>query len=259
MSRSSSTADRFVWYDLMTNDMRGSLAFYTDLFGWTAREVPMGEMGTYTMIRSGETDVGGIVPLDPSQSVPSHWIGYVATGDVDAAAGRAPSLGGKVCVPPTDIPGVGRFAVLEDPAGAVISPITFKEGPGPEPQGPPATGTFCWNELLTTDTDAAARFYEGLFGWTVSAMDMGAHGTYSIFRRGEADAGGMMKMPAEASARPHWLPYVAVSDVDESVARVAALNGRVHVRPCDIPNVGRFAVVADPAGASFAVFKGRGA
>ena len=85
---------------------------------------------------------------------------------------------------------------------------------------------------------------------------MGGAGVYTMCKRGDKDACGMMKMPPEAEARPHWLPYVAVADVDASAARITELGGMIHYPPTDIPGIGRFAVGADPSGASFAVFKG---
>src|SRR5688500_1654713 len=96
---SKNTSGRFVWHDLMTTDVKGALAFYTELFGWKTREVEMGGAGPYTMIKAGDRDIGGIVRLDPKHGVPTHWMAYCTVLDVDAAAKRAAELGGKVSVP----------------------------------------------------------------------------------------------------------------------------------------------------------------
>ena len=80
----------------------------------------------YTIVKVGEEGVGGIMPIPPqAQGSPPNWGVYVTVDNIDATAKKAKELGGKVLVPPTDIPNVGRFAVLQDPQGAVISAITY--------------------------------------------------------------------------------------------------------------------------------------
>ena len=125
----------------------------------------------------------------------------------------------------------------------------------PEVSWPMPEGSFCWEELLTNDVEAAKTFYPEIFGWGMQDMDMGPLGTYTTLHRGDVGVGGMMQMPAEAEAPPHWLPYMATDDVDACAKRVTELGGTIHKEPGDIPNVGRFAVFADPTGASFAVYK----
>jgi predicted enzyme related to lactoylglutathione lyase len=214
----------------------------------------MGPM-TYEMLRAGEQDIGGMVPLDAAHGIPSHWIGYLGVADVDAACAKADAIGGKTCVPPTDIPGVGRFAVVEDSTGAVFSPFRGTGEAPPEPRNPPA-GTFAWNELMTTDPAKAAEFYGALTGWTHERMEMPT-GTYWLFKRGDAFAAGMMQMPPDAPSRPNWLPYVAVADCDASAATVPELGGQLFVQPTDIRDWGRFAVAQDPTGAVFAMLQSR--
>ena len=116
---------RFSWNELMTTDVEGATNFYGTLFGWQYEAFPMGEM-TYHVIRSGNDETGGIMPMPP-QAVdhPPAWGIYVTVDNVDATVQRAEELGGKIHQPPTDIPGVGRFAVLQDPQGAYISVITY--------------------------------------------------------------------------------------------------------------------------------------
>ena len=246
---------RFVWHDLMTTDAPRAHAFYTALLGWTTQVIPMGEFGDYQMVSAGEHGVGGIVPLDPSHGAPSHWIAYVSTPSVDATCARIEALGGKTCVPPADIPGVGRFAVSEDPQGAVFSPFTSND-PSPEPPANAPAGTVAWNELLTPDPQGAAAFYGDVCGWTHETMEM-PQGTYWLFKRGEQFAGGMMPMPANAESRPNWLPYFAVASADAAVASIASLGGTVMMGPMDIQDWGRMAVAQDPTGAYFAVLENK--
>lgn len=251
---SKNTSGRFVWHDLMTTDVKGAVAFYTELFAWKTTEVEMGGNSKYTMIKAGSRDIGGIVHLDPKQGVPTHWIGYCTVADVDAAAKRAAELGGKIGVPATDIPNVGRFAVIEDPQGGHLSPFKSKDE-APEDEGMPAVGTFCWDELLTSEPAAAVKFYEDIFGWTHTDMDMGPMGTYHVLKRGERMAGGIMKKPM-AESPTAWLAYVAVEDVDASAKRAESLKAKIVVPAQDIPKIGRFSVIQDPTGGFVSLFKG---
>lgn len=253
-------AGRFVWHDLMSTDPERSRAFYTELLGWTTRTMPMGgAMGDYVMVHVGDEGIGGIVPLDPAHGAPSHWIGYVSVDGVDAACERAAAAGGEVCVPATDIPNTGRFAVVADPAGAVISPFGWlPEQAMPEREGGVPVGHFCWDELVSSDPEASMRFNAAVFGWRYEAMDMGPMGTYHMAWRGDTMAAGLMQLPAEAQAggaRSHWVSYVMVANVDQSVAHATELGASVLVPPRDIPDMGRFSVLMDPVGAVFALFQ----
>ena len=234
---------------------QGLADFYTKLFGWTTKDWDMGPAGIYKMFYAGEQALGGIAPLGGEQPVPSHWVCYVSVRSVDAAVERALALGGGVRMPGTDIPDVGRFAMITDQAGAVIAPFTPKPGSEMPESADYPVGTFCWYELLAKDVATAAHFYTQVFGWTHRPEDMGQFGTYHLFRRGDQDIAGMMPKPADAAGPSQWLPYVRVGDVDASAARFAELGGTVHVSPLDIPNVGRFAVGADPTGAMIALYK----
>ena len=115
----------FSWNELMTTDVGAAKEFYTKLFGWAAEDMPMEGM-TYTVLKAGSEEVGGIMAIPPqAEGTPPHWGTYVTVDDVDATAKLAQELGAKTIVPPTDIPNVGRFFVLQDPQGAVIAAITY--------------------------------------------------------------------------------------------------------------------------------------
>lgn len=118
----------FAWVDLGTTDAAGATRFYTGLFGWTADDTPMGPDSVYTMLRRDGREVGALHVMDEAkrgQGVPPHWTPYFWVEDCDGAAARARGLGGTVKVSREDIPGVGRFAVIQDPQGAVFSVITL--------------------------------------------------------------------------------------------------------------------------------------
>ena len=249
-TQAASTTGRFIWHELVTGDVQRALGFYGELFGWRSREMDMGPGGTYTLLSIGDKDVGGIAP--PATGQPPHWLGYVTSEDVDATAKSAKALGATIVVPPTDIPNVGRFALLIDPQGAAIAPMrSLDEAPEVER---PATGTFCWDELLSTDQAGSVAFHTKLFGYETKAMDMGPMGTYQVLTKGEKQRGGIMQAPPGVPT--HWLAYVVVDDVDASAARVARLGGKVVAPAADIPGIGRFSVIQDPTGATVALFKG---
>lgn len=246
---------RFVWYDLMTTDPDAAIGFYTSLVGWGTREWADGGM-SYTMWANRDTPLGGVVPLPPearANGARPHWLAYVAVADVDRTVERARKLGGEVIHRPTDIPSVGRYAVIKDPQGAAIAiyrSLTEGAGGGPEQ---PAPGDFCWHELATTDHRAAYEFYAELFGWEKhEAMDMGEAGLYQIYGRSGQRLGGMFDQPCEMPGPPAWLSYITVPDVRTAAGRVAELGGSVVNGPMEVPG-GMIVQCIDPQGAMFAL------
>ena len=164
-----------------------------------------------------------------------HWLAYLATPDTDATAARATELGGKVLSEAMDIPTVGRFAILQDPQGAVFAAFT-PSGPAPGHDGPAQPGEFSWHELITTDYAAAFDFYSDLFGWQKGeAMDMGPAGIYQMYGRTEMPLGGMFNKTEEMPGPPAWLFYIRVADVHAAAKRVAELGGQVLNGPMEVP------------------------
>lgn len=247
---------KFVWYDLMSLDLEASKAFYNAVFGWTTKEVDMGPLGTYNMLHAGEKGVGGIVPFENNDGIPSHWIAYVTVNDVDEASKEIAALGGQVCVPATDIPQTGRFSVVNDPTGAAFSPFTYAFPPetdeAVDPNVPPTPGTFCWNELMTPDVEAAKAFYGKLFGWSVADQDMGDF-VYHLFQVDGVNQGGMMATQEGSGQHPYWLPYIAVANCGDSAETITANGGKLFVEPTPVPGMGRFSVAQDPSGGVFGI------
>jgi predicted enzyme related to lactoylglutathione lyase len=247
---------KFCWMEIATTDKEAAKKFYSELIGWEMKDTPAGDIGTYTMMNLGGKEVGGLYQLNQeqlSQNVPPHWLNYVLVEDADKVTNQAESLGAQILVGPMDVMDVGRMSVLKDPQGAVFAVWQAKthQGSG-APSGP---GTSCWVELATSDTDAAGKFYSGLFGWKLDAQQMGDM-TYTMFKQGEVSVGGMMALtPEMGEAPPNWLTYIAVEDCDATVAKAESIGGKVCAPPMDIPNMGRFSVLADPTGAVFAVFQ----
>jgi len=124
-------------------------------------------------------------------------------------------------------------------------------------EAPPAAGTFCWNELMTPDAKAAEKFYTQLFGWTTEVMDMGGGRVYTLWKKGDTSAGGMMQIqgPEMEGVPPNWLSYVTVDSVDASTSKAESLGATVDVPPTDIPTIGRFSVITDPTGGTLGLFQ----
>ncbi|MBV8761271.1 MAG: VOC family protein [Deltaproteobacteria bacterium] len=249
---------RFVWHDLNTKDLQGSQRFYGEIFNWTFKSDD-----NYVHISAGSQMIGGMRQMSPQEPYPTNWMGYIAVDDVAATVGKITSAGGQVHMPATKMENVGTFAVTADPSGGVFAPWkSARPGEDVEKIGMPAMFTFSWDELVTTDPDAAAKFYATVFGWKPNAMPMGNGETYTLFERpgvknfkgDPAAAGGMMKSPPGVPYS-FWLPYVQVDNCDSLCERATRLGGKVMVPGTDIPNVGRFACWSDPQGASIAVIQ----
>jgi predicted enzyme related to lactoylglutathione lyase len=251
----SSVQGRFVWHENMTPDLEGSTTFYTRLFGWSTRPMDMGLEGPYTVFQNHGADVGGAWKMDAAQGSRAAWIAYATVPDVDAAAAAIPDLGGEILTPPTDVPGVGRFAMLRDPHGAVISSFRFGGEAPPLPAGSYPVGSVCWNELVVPDPDEAMRFYTEVFGWTARRRELPGIGDYRILQRDGKDAAGIRRPPDGAPCPTGWMIYIRVDDVDRVADQVVELGGRVMSPAQDIDGIGRYAVLADPSGGVFAVLR----
>ncbi len=245
---------RFYWYDLFTTDVEAAKSFYTKLIGW-GTTVFEGAGQPYTMWMNGEAPIGGVgvLPEDARKAgAPPHWTSYVLVPSVDETLKQAQKLGGKVVVPGTDIPTVGRFGMLSDPQGAHIAVFTTQE---PSPEGQPQPGNFSWNELATSDPVKAFSFYEALFGWEkTEAMDMGEMGLYQMYKRkgGDFPLGGIFKKPAEMPISA-WLYYAMVKDVKKSAEDVKKLGGQILNGPMEVPGGDLIAQCLDPQRAFFAL------
>jgi predicted enzyme related to lactoylglutathione lyase len=246
MSTGVTTATgRFVWHEHVSDDPKQAQAFYTQLFGWQVETWKSGEI-EYPMINANGANHGGFGNRMEG-APPTHWLGHVAVTSVDETIEKVQAAGGQIVFGPIDMKEVGRFAIIVDPQGSFVSAFQ------PEGEGPAQGGVFVWDELGSQDVDGAERFYGAVFGW--ATKDMGAeYGGYRIFGSGETQIGGLMKMP-DPSLPSQWVPYVYADDIDATAARAKELGASVVVEPMDVPSVGRIAVVVDPQGATFGLFK----
>ncbi len=242
----------FIWHELMTSDATAAAEFYARVLSWThmASTVP-----GYTLCKSGAWDVAGVMSQSDAsreQSTPPTWLVYVAAPDVDATATSAQKLGGKLLKAPTEIPGMGRFAVLSDPQGAafaVFAPVL----PLPEDAQAGLPGQFSWHELATIDPHGALAFYAQLFGWTVGVVhEMSSGGRYQVIEHAGMPIGGMYLIQ-DPSKPPHWLSYVHVNSLEQALAAVSAHGGRILHGPHVVPGGDRVAQIVDPQGGALAL------
>jgi len=246
----------FCWVELGTSNSEAAKSFYTNLFGWSYVDNPVGPDMVYTMLKLDGKDVGALYQLSPemtAEGIPPNWLSYVSVASADETANKAKAEGATLLKGPFDVFTVGRMAVVQDPTGAVFAlwqPGTHK---GAGVCNVPST--FCWNELGTRDTKKAGEFYSNVFGWARNVQNFGPM-EYTMFANGDRPAGGMYGItPDMGNIPPHWLVYFAVDDCDAKVQKATELGATVMKPADDIPGVGRFAILRDPQSAVFAIIK----
>ncbi len=253
----------FIWYELLTSDADAAGDFYGKVVGWSVGD--SGQPGMdYRIFGTPTGQVGGMMALTDEMKgngARPCWMGYIGVDDVDATAKAIADAGGSIHVPPTDIPDVGRFAFIADPQGVMfyIMRGASNEASNAFAATEPMVGHCAWNELSTTDPEAAKAFYGSLFGWTQDGdMDMGPLGKYEFLKVASGDyaLGAVMpKMPQ--MPMPFWTYYFRVADIDAAVATITAEGGTILQEPIEIPG-GDFSMNAlDPQGAAFALVGAR--
>jgi hypothetical protein len=246
----------FCWIELATTDQAAAKTFYSSLFGWAPNDFPMGPDDLYTIFKLEDRDAAAGYTLrqnDRAAGVPPHWMLYIQVESADDAAASAEKLGAKILAPPFDVMTVGRMSVVQDPTGAIFAAWQSKGHSGIGIAGVP--GTFCWADLNTPDPARAKEFYSAWLGWKIEAGEHDTSG-YMHIQNGEAMIGGIPPTKfRNPNAPPHWMIYFQVADVDATVAKAKELGGKAYMEPTSMEGVGRLAVVADPQGAAFAVFK----
>ncbi len=252
----------FIWYELVTSDADAAGEFYGKVVGWTSTSSDQAEMDYRFFSSSNGSDtkdgVGGYMAITPEMAaggaVPS-WAGYIAVDDVDASVDSIKSAGGEVIMDAVDLDGVGRMAMVADPQGAFFyvmkgaSDETSHSFAATEPK----IGHCAWNELATSDPEAAKAFYAAQFGWVQDGeLDMGPMGTYEFLTAsdGRFALGALWpKMPEMPMSA--WTFYFRVADIDVAAEAIKTHGGTLFADPMEIPG-GEFSLNAtDPQGAAF--------
>jgi uncharacterized protein len=253
---SDAKSGRFVWYDLLTNDPNAAVAFYTHVVGWSSQPF---EGSDYKMFAASQGPLGGTMMM-PDQAkkmgATPHWMANVQVDSVDATADKAKELGGRILMPPSDIPTVGRFAVIADPQGASIQ--LFKSNMVMSLHDVQKPGEVVWHELVTTDHESAYVFYSKLLGWKrIRDFDMGAMGKYVIYGQDGVELGGMFTKPKDMPMPPAWTYYIQVADLNQAIERAKSKGANLVNGPMEVPGGAHVARLIDPQGAPFALHQNK--
>lgn len=253
----------FIWYELMTPDPDGSKTFYDAVAGWDVEPMPSGEMDYRMIRRSDGGNAGGVMRLTPEMEqhgAKPTWLGYISVDDVDAAVAAIEKAGGKTYVAAFDIPAVGRIAMVADPQGApfyVMKPIPPASDPDARSDvfSPDAQQRVGWNELQTSDVEAARRFYGEQFGWESGEfMDMGQMGEYRFFDHHGQRLGAVFN--AGNDQPPHFRFYIRVPSIAAAKQAAEQKGGTIHMGPHQVPTGEWVVIGSDPQGAEFALVGG---
>ncbi len=233
--------NRFCWHGLITTDMEAAKAFYSAVIGWGVETMPMGDTDA-TMFTANNNIFAHLSPAMDGQ--PSHWSSFLRVDDVDASTKAATNNGGQEIMPPIDIP-PGRFSIISSPSGAAMA-LFLEADPADSNHLESTPGHVHWVELHSKDIDKDIEWLKTTFGFDTSEMDM-PFGPYHILKSGDNPSGGAMASQAP-EAPAHWLVWINVANVDETMALVEKNKGKVLSPIMDVPEVGRMTVIQDPTG-----------
>lgn len=267
-ARSNYLAGVPCWIDVLQPDPEATETFYGGLFGWEfERRTPPGLPKRYSYARLDGQTVGG-VGGPPGEGEPTDWTAYVSVTSADETVARVEAAGGKVLLPPVDIPRSGRVALCADPAGAVFGLWQPGELAGADLVNAP--GSWNFSELHVADADEASRFYDAVFGWRADPFDIGEGDTTMIFRLpgygdhlaelfpehwAGRDADPAMKafsdtvaiLLPDGDAEGRWTTTFSVGDADAAFARATELGARIVTEPFDTAYT-RQGTIEDPQG-----------
>jgi uncharacterized protein len=252
--RTSYTPGTPSWVDHGSPNLEASVDFYGALFGWDVPESENSEQtGGYRQAMVDNKPVSGMMPL-MQEGQPPAWTTYISVEDAEATAAAVKEAGGSVMTEPMEVLDLGTMAIFVDPTGAVFGvwqPNTFiGAGLVNEP------GALAWNELNTRDLAGAKSFYGAVFGWAFEDVEFpGGAGSYTTIELDGNPVGGILNMAERGVPEeipPHWQVYFGVEDTDATIDRAKQRGANVMVEPIDVP-AGRFSILIDPHGASFAV------
>jgi len=243
---------KFVWWDLMTDNLSEVKQFYSELFGWTFTEAEEGK-GDYIVVLQDGVPIAGMFDLKnvKGDQKYSQWISYVSVPDMNQAINYTKNSGGTIYREPFELPNRGTIAFILDSQNAVLAFV--KSSSGDPADSEPVYNRWFWTELWTNNVDSSTKFYTELFGYNLKTFSTSAGNLYYVFQKENKPRAGMVKIPFE-DVKPHWMPYIAVKKPGEIVEKVEALGGTIYL---GLQETGRSdaAIVADPSGAVFTIQK----
>jgi len=241
---------KWVWAELLTEDVKKTTRFYGEAFGWSFKEFPAQRGPGYTLAVLDGEPVGGMLQREHAydKQPGSRWLGMLSVPDVKAAARYAVDHGGKVVVPPRPLKGRGEVALLADPEGTPFGVIHSSSGDPPDYLA--EDRQWVWIELWARNPKAMAEFYSGFAGYELEPPVERPDGTLGYFlASGGYTRCAIIPSPAPAAA-PSWLLYLRVQDVKAATKQAADAGARVVVPPSPDVRDGNVALIVDPTGAA---------
>jgi predicted enzyme related to lactoylglutathione lyase len=230
---------KFVWHDLLTDDMESARKFYGDVFGWrfeTKRD--------YTQIYNQKELIGGIMQVTPSdeQQAKAVWLPSISVANVDKSVEQLLSQQGKVLKGPIYMKERGKGVLISDPHGAHVVLLRAKGGDPKDKT--PQIGDWLWNELWTNKPKESYAFYRHLAGYDGYEMRDG----YQILKRKNKWRAGIREIDKD-EFKARWVPAIRVSDLQETILKVNAAGGEVIISPDKELENGNVALIKDTTGA----------
>jgi predicted enzyme related to lactoylglutathione lyase len=246
---------KVIWVELITPELATAESFYGGLFGWRFEDTHAG-LSQYAVAAADGQRIGGLVqrPIKRGDQKQSIWLTFLSVTNVDAASDAIQKSGGKVLAKPATYGGRGRQAVFRDPDGAVFGVLDSSSGdPGDYLA---EDGEWIWSSVLAKNPDAAAKFYQHVFGYDVFDLPSEDGLEHVVLSNEDYARAGVNALPADGRRRrSHWLNFVRVEDAVETARKAVSLGGRVLVEPHLDRHGGKVALLADPAGAPFGVLE----
>jgi hypothetical protein len=243
---------KFVWADLVTDDVPGARNFYARLFGWTFQQ-----FDGYTVASNDERPLCGMFhrprPSDRPEAKP-RWFGYISVSSVRQARRAVTKAGGRVLAEPQRFPKRGEQAIFADAEGAVFGAIKSTHGDPQDFLAEP--GDWVWVQFLSRDAKKASEFYAAVAGYEVIENTANQRmSDYVLASHGYARATVRGIPSGYDQVRPNWLPFVRVKNLAESLAKAKQLGAKVLLDPKPDLFEGRVAVIADPTGAAIGLLE----
>ena len=242
---------KFVWADLVTDNVPAARTFYGRLFGWK-----FWDAGSYSIGMNDDRPLCGMFqrPRPKDRVAEPRWFGYISVPNVDRAQRTVLKAGGRVLAPPKKMPKRGEQAVFADPEGAVFGVVKSSSGDPEDFLADP--GDWIWIQLLSRDARKAAEFYRAVAGYEcVENSTSNRLNDYVLVSERYARATVRTIPSANTQVQPTWLPFVRVKNVAESVALAKQLGGKVRIEPKPELLDGKAAVIADPTGAVIGIME----
>ena len=229
---------------LRTGDMERAAAFYGALIGWTTQDVS--GTSSHRLLQFDGRTVASLHQIAEGNDL---WVPHVSVESVEHATADAVALGATF-VDTNDVPDLARLATLRDPEGAMFG--LWQPAPHQGADLTEEVGSLWWIEVLSNNVPGARMFYERLYGWASVDTSFEPFASYTVFKRGDVQEGGILPIGRDWGISPTWNSIFAVDDCNATIERAKSLGGSaifVHT----VPKAGRIGLLSDPGGATFVI------